>query len=98
MRRCLASDRHFRSFQDGPVIIGADMERGLEQDAVADGLFDALAWLFVMLGTPTPFACGISIAPRRRGGSTPAWLLVGWCAFNVVEGDHSSRTGHPSRS
>jgi uncharacterized membrane protein len=63
---------------------------GLEDNTLADGFFHALTWLVVV--------AGVSLAVRawQRGEMAPPWrfhvglLLVGWGAFNLVEGliDH----------
>jgi uncharacterized membrane protein len=63
---------------------------GLEANTLADGLFHAATWVAV--------AAGVALLWRRtaRGGSPASgrallgWMLVGWGAFNLVEGivDH----------
>jgi len=63
----------------------------LKENTVADGLFHAFTWLAV--------ACGIWLLWRRDKGSwrwaesghaLTGWIIVGWGAFNLVEGivDH----------
>jgi uncharacterized membrane protein len=61
--------------------------RGLEVNTLWDGLFHAVAYLFVLAGL-------VLLGRRHRGpGSTAAssgeilgWALVGWGVFNLVEG------------
>lgn len=60
---------------------------GLERNTVADGLFHAVAFAVVVV------ALYLTMRTRRRdpSGAPPltavtGWLLIGWGAFNVVEG------------
>lgn len=63
---------------------------GLEANTLADGLFHASTWLLVTAGLAA------ALVEWQRGRLAPPWglqvgmLLVGWGAFNVVEGliDH----------
>lgn len=63
---------------------------GLEANTLADGLFHVATWICVMAGTL------LVVRAWQRGRLAPPWrahfglLLVGWGAFNVVEGliDH----------
>jgi uncharacterized membrane protein len=63
---------------------------GLQANTVADGLFHASTWLFVLIGT------WLAIRAWQHGRLAPPWrvhvglLLAGWGGFNVVEGlvDH----------
>ena len=63
---------------------------GLEDNTLADGLFHVATWIAVLVGT-----LGATRA-WQRGQLAPPWrahfgsLLVGWGAFNLVEGviDH----------
>jgi uncharacterized membrane protein len=63
---------------------------GLEANTLADGLFHVATWIFVAVGS------WLGWAAWRDGRLAPPWrtqlglLLVGWGAFNVVEGliDH----------
>ncbi len=63
---------------------------GLEANTLADGLFHAATWVFVFVGT------WLAVRAWQQGRLAPPWrvhwglLLVGWGAFNVVEGlvDH----------
>jgi uncharacterized membrane protein len=63
---------------------------GLEVNTLADGLFHAGTWLLVVAGLLTLVASWrrgeLPPSPRHLGGL----LLVGWGAFNLVEGvvDH----------
>jgi uncharacterized membrane protein len=63
---------------------------GLEANTLADGLFHVAAWLFVVAGLwigARALRAGRALPPRR---AQLGLLLVGWGAFNVVEGvvDH----------
>ena len=59
---------------------------GLEDNTLADGLFHAATWLVLLAGTVLATRCW------QRGELAPPWrahvggLLVGWGAFNVIEG------------
>ncbi len=60
--------------------------QGLETNTLADGLFHAATWVFVVLGM-----CGLIAAWRQeRRAPSPLFhvglLLIGWGVFNVVEG------------
>lgn len=63
---------------------------GLQANTLADGLFHAAAWFFVLLGSL------LTVAAWRQGRLAPTWrfhiglLLAGWGIFNLVEGivDH----------
>lgn len=63
---------------------------GLEDNTLADGLFHAATWLFVVVGVSG------AVHAWQRGALAPPWrvhvglLLAGWGAFNLVEGvvDH----------
>jgi uncharacterized membrane protein len=63
---------------------------GLQANTVADGLFHAATWVLVFIGM-----C-LAIKAWQQGRLAPPWrvhvglLVVGWGAFNVVEGlvDH----------
>jgi uncharacterized membrane protein len=73
-----AQDRH-AAFPDATV-------RSLEENTLWDGLFHAVAWLFVVLGVWLLAGAGRIGGGRRLGGL----LLAGWGGFNLVEGvvDH----------
>ena len=70
----------------GPVTTVA----GLEVNTLADGFFHLATWLLVVAGST------LMLDAWRRGRPVPTWrsqiglLLVGWGAFNLVEGliDH----------
>ena len=63
---------------------------GLEDNTLADGLFHLSTWIFVAIGM------ALAVHAWQRGRLAPPWsghigmLLVGWGAFNLVEGivDH----------
>jgi uncharacterized membrane protein len=63
---------------------------GLEANTLADGVFHLVTWMAVIVATT------ISLRSWQRGEVAPPWrahvgfLLVGWGAFNLVEGlvDH----------
>ena len=59
---------------------------GLEANTPADGLFHAATWVFVAIGTYALWREG-RVGPWRV---LLGWMLVGWGAFNLVEGvvDH----------
>jgi uncharacterized membrane protein len=61
---------------------------GLERNTLADGLFHVFAWVAVLAGVLLLARHG---ARRADGRAVPlrgllGWMLVGWGAFNVVEG------------
>jgi uncharacterized membrane protein len=63
---------------------------GLEANTLADGLFHAATWIFVLVGST------LMLRAWQHGRLAPPWraqaglLLAGWGAFNLVEGliDH----------
>jgi uncharacterized membrane protein len=63
---------------------------GLEANTLADGFFHVATWIFVAAGS------FLTVREWRAGRIAPPWrahigaLLLGWGAFNVVEGliDH----------
>jgi uncharacterized membrane protein len=67
-----------------------DTVPGLEDNTLADGLFHAATWFFVVAGMIA------TIVAWQRGRLAPPWrthvgmLLLGWGSFNLVEGvvDH----------
>jgi uncharacterized membrane protein len=67
-----------------------DTVRGLEDNTLADGLFHAATWFFVVAGLI------VTINAWQRGRLAPPWrshvgmMLIGWGVFNLVEGlvDH----------
>lgn len=64
----------------------ADTVAGLEANTVADGIFHAAAWLFVIVGVT------LLVRAWQQGRLAPeprthiGMLLVGWGLFNLVEG------------
>jgi uncharacterized membrane protein len=67
-----------------------DTVAGLEANTLVDGFFHLATWLFVTVGAT------LMVRAWQRGELAPPWrahaglLLVGWGAFNLVEGvvDH----------
>jgi uncharacterized membrane protein len=63
---------------------------GLEGNVVADGLFHAATWVFLLAGSLVTVRAWQrrELAPPWRAHA--GWLLVGWGVFNLVEGvvDH----------
>jgi uncharacterized membrane protein len=63
-----------------------DTVAGLEVNTLADGVFHVATWAFVVAGTM------LMLLAWRQGRVAPTWsfqiglLLVGWGAFNLVEG------------
>lgn len=63
-----------------------DTVAGLEANTIADGLFHAATWIFVLVGTT------LAIKAWQDGRLAPPWsfhiglLMLGWGVFNVVEG------------
>lgn len=63
---------------------------GLEDNTLADGIFHAATWLFVLAGTV------LAVRAWQQGRLAPPWrlhlggLLAGWGGFNLCEGlvDH----------
>ena len=68
----------------------ADTVAGLEKNTLVDGFFHLSTWIFVAVGAT------LSTQAWKEGQLAPPWrahigmLLVGWGAFNLVEGtiDH----------
>ena len=77
----------------------ADTVPGLEDNTLADGLFHAVTWVVVLVGTT------LAVRAWQRGELAPPWrvhvglLLAGWGAFNLVEGlvDHHLLSVHHVR-
>jgi uncharacterized membrane protein len=73
--------------------------QGLEDNTLADGLFHASTWLFVVVGMV------LLVRAWQRGDLAPPWrfhvglLVAGWGTFNLVEGlvDHHLLTVHHVR-
>ena len=76
-----------------------DTVSGLEANTLADGFFHLATWLFVAI------AMTLMVKAWREGELAPPWrahvgmLLVGWGAFNLVEGliDHQLLSIHHVR-
>jgi uncharacterized membrane protein len=76
-----------------------DTVAGLEANTLVDGFFHLATWMFVAVGA------GLMVRAWQRGELAPPWrahvglLLVGWGAFNVVEGliDHQLLSLHHVR-
>jgi uncharacterized membrane protein len=72
---------------------------GLEDNVLSDGFFHVATWIVVFVGSM------LAIRAWQRGELAPPWrshiglLLVGWGAFNLVEGivDHHLLTLHHVR-
>jgi uncharacterized membrane protein len=88
---------HHLLSSDHPV----DTVDGLRLNTLADGLFHGVAWLAVLAGLTLLYA---RLAGSPRPAWTPrvlvGWMLVGWGAFNLVEGiiDHHLLGIHHVRS
>jgi uncharacterized membrane protein len=61
----------------------------LELNTLADGLFHAATWIFIVAAVALLWRA-VQLGPVPAGRYLLGWLLVGWGAFNVVEGvvDH----------
>jgi len=68
---------------------------GLEANTLADGLFHLATWLATVAGVALLWRSGAALAGRALAGL----VLVGWGAFNLVEGivDHHVLTLHHVR-
>jgi len=72
-------------------IYPVDTVAGLQMNTLGDGFFHTVTWLAVLMGLGILYA---RVAEQRRQvwGSRVlwGWMLVGWGAFNLVEGliDH----------
>ncbi len=78
---------HMASSTDGNPV---DTVAGLETNVLADGLFHAATWLFVLLGMFGLLAAWRAGPARTVTAVPPRPALTGWGVFNVVEGviDH----------
>jgi uncharacterized membrane protein len=65
---------------------GARTVRDIEVNVMADGLFHAATWVFVALGLATLWRLSVTGTWRSSWRSLLGWMLVGWGAFNLVEG------------
>ncbi|HEX6145327.1 MAG TPA: DUF2243 domain-containing protein [Acidimicrobiia bacterium] len=63
---------------------------GLEANVLADGLFHAVTWLFVVAGIAWLWNTARNGGWTWRWRTLLGWMLVGWGLFNLVEGvvDH----------
>jgi uncharacterized membrane protein len=59
---------------------------GLQADVLADGLFHAVAWLFVVGGIAWLWDTARHGGWTWRWRTLLGWMLVGWGVFNLVEG------------
>lgn len=68
-----------------------DTVDGLRMNTLADGVFHVVTWLAVLVGLAMLYS-RVTASPHRTWGSgvLRGWILVGWGAFNLVEGvlDH----------
>jgi uncharacterized membrane protein len=60
--------------------------RGLEDNTLADGLFHAVTWLVVVAGLWLLWRRTNDWRWAASGRTLVGWILVGWGAFNFVEG------------
>lgn len=63
---------------------------GLETNTFADGLFHAAAWICVLVGVALAIRAWRIGRPAARWPTQVGLLVIGWGAFNIVEGlvDH----------
>jgi uncharacterized membrane protein len=68
-----------------------DTVEGLRMNTLWDGAFHVVTWLSVLVGLALLYS-RMTASPGRTWGSRAlwGWILVGWGAFNLVEGiiDH----------
>jgi uncharacterized membrane protein len=65
---------------------GGNTVDDLQVNVVADGLFHAATWLFVAAGIAALWRVTRDGMWRRSWRSLLGWMLVGWGAFNLIEG------------
>jgi uncharacterized membrane protein len=72
---------------------------GLETNTLWDGLFHAATWVAVLIGVWALWRQTTSWRWASSGRAFAGWLLVGWGAFNLVEGtvNHHILTIHHVR-
>jgi uncharacterized membrane protein len=72
---------------------------GLEANTLADGLFHAATWVAVAVGIYVLWRRSTDWRWAIGGRALLGWMLVGWGAFNLVEGlvNHSILTLHHVR-
>lgn len=63
---------------------------GLQINTTWDGLFHALTWVFVATGLALLWRAVRQCSGAWSAGSLCGWILMGWGAFNSIEGfiDH----------
>ncbi len=75
----------------GVTYYPTDTVDGLRMNTLADGAFHVVTWLAVLIGLAMLYN-RMTGSPRQAWGSGAlwGWILVGWGAFNLVEGvlDH----------
>ena len=66
-----------------------DMQ-AMRTSMAADGWFHAVTWLATLAGVLTLWTALRGPGPVPPARALPAWMLIGWGAFNLVEGvvDH----------
>jgi uncharacterized membrane protein len=64
----------------------ASTVRGLEVNTLWDGLFHAIAFIFVAVGIVILWIRGDGAWHVGLGRAFFGWILVGWGLFNLVEG------------
>jgi len=77
----------------------ADTVAGLEANTLADGLFHAATWVFVVAGIVVMRRAWAAGGPAPTMGAQVGGMLAGWGAFNLVEGlvDHHLLRVHDVR-
>ena len=72
---------------------------GLETNTLWDGIFHAATWVAVAVGTYILWRRTTNWRWAMSGRALVGWMLVGWGAFNLVEGvvDHHVLTIHHVR-
>lgn len=92
------SDRTPKSEEVGPCgaatpaeTFGEQTLANLQVNTMADGLFHAVTWLFVAVGVAVLWRTARAGVWRTSWRSLLGWMLVGWGAFNLIEGTVNSR-------
>lgn len=65
---------------------GARTVDDVEINVMADGIFHAVTWIFVAAGLAALWRVVRDGTARTSWRSLLGWMLVGWGAFNLVEG------------
>lgn len=60
--------------------------RGLEVNTTADGLFHFATWIVTLLGVAALWRASQHAPSLISARSLIGWMLIGWGAFNLVEG------------